>query len=36
MDETAVWSDMMGNTTASTTSTKDMPFPSTGNDEVSQ
>ena len=34
MDETAVWSDMVGNKTVDTTGTKDVPLKSTGNEEV--
>ena len=30
MDETAVWSDMVGNVTVDTTRTKDVPLKSTG------
>ena len=34
MDETAVWSDMVGNVTVDTTGTKDVPLKSTGNEKV--
>ena len=34
MDETAVWSDMVGNVTVDTTGTKDLPHKSTGNEKV--
>ena len=34
MDETDVWSDMVGNVTVDTTGTKDVPLKSTGNEEV--
>ena len=33
MDETAVWSDMIGNVTVDTTGTKDVPLKSTGNEK---
>ena len=34
MDETAVWSDIVGNVTVDTTGTKDVPLKSTGNEKV--
>ena len=34
MDETAIWSDMVGNVTVDTTGTKDVPLKSTGNEKV--
>ena len=34
MDETAVWSDMVGNVTVDTTGTKDVSLKSTGNEKV--
>ena len=34
MDETAVWSDMVGNVTVDSTGTKDVPLKSTGNGKV--
>ena len=34
MDETAVWSDMVGNVTVDTTGTKDAPLKSNGNKKV--
>ena len=34
MDETAVWSDMVGNVTVDTTGTQDVPLKSTGNGKV--
>ena len=34
MDETAVWSDMVGNVTVETTGTKDVPLKSTKNEKV--
>ena len=34
MDETAVWSDMVGNTTVNATGSKDIPLKSTGNEKV--
>ena len=34
MDETAVWSDMVGNTTVNATGLKDIPLKSTGNEKV--
>ena len=34
MDETTVWSDMVGNVTVDTTGTKDVPLKSTENEKV--
>ena len=34
MDETAVWSDMVGNVTVDITRTNDVPLKSTGNEKV--
>ena len=34
MDETAIWSDMVGNVMVDTTETKDVPIKSTGNEKV--
>ena len=34
MDETAVWSDMVGNVTVDTNGTKDVPLKSTGNEKI--
>ena len=34
MDETAVWSDIVGNVTVDTTGTKDVPFKLTANEKV--
>ena len=34
MDETAVWSDMVGNTTVNATGSKDIPLKPTGNEKV--
>ena len=34
MDETSIWSDMVGNAMVETTGTKDVPLKSTGNEKV--
>ena len=34
VDETAIWSDMVGNVAVDTTGTKDVPLKSTGNEKV--